>query len=111
MKQGFQVIGGIILFIAVVFGLVFLSNAVGLTNYQFFAPKYEAARRKVYENTPSYIEGKIDGLNSYRLQYKQAKTAADSTAIREVIIQDMSDFDLSLLPPDLHDFYEEIYNK
>ena len=37
---------------------IFLLNYGSLASYSFFAPKYEAVRREVFFNTPSYQLGK-----------------------------------------------------
>ena len=62
-----------------VVGLMFGLSAVGLVHYQFFAPKFQAVEREVYENTPSYIQGKEQSLSELRLEYQKAKTAGERT--------------------------------
>ena len=46
---------GIVVLLALDFG----GNYYGLFSYGFFAPKTENVRRNTFENTQSYIQGKI----------------------------------------------------
>lgn len=63
MKTTFQIIGGFIGLIAV----IFILELVGLGFFKFFEPKKEEIRREIYENTPSYVIGKEQELaKSYR---------------------------------------------
>jgi hypothetical protein len=65
--------------------IVFVLQYAGLLNYQFFAPKYEAVRREVWENTPSYYAGTRRDFDSLILQYKLAKTAEEKAAIVAIL--------------------------
>ena len=60
-------------------------NFFGLANYQFFAPKYENARREVYENTKSYRDGSRRDFDNLYLAYKSAKSDDEKAAILSVI--------------------------
>src|SRR5437870_4319125 len=97
MKTAFAIIGGLIAFVLLVFGLSY----AGLINYQFFASKYENAGRNVFENTNSYMRGKIQDLSNYKLQYDQSKDLADGEAIKAVIRQQFADFDIEKCPDGL----------
>lgn len=78
MKEFF---GFILLVLGVIIGLSFF----GLMNYQFFAPKYEAARRQVFENTQSYQQGSIRDFDNLYLAYVQAKTDDEKAIILETL--------------------------
>jgi len=100
MKNALYIIGCLLVFCF----LVFFFNAVGLTSFKFFAPKMENARREVFENTQSYVEGKRQELTKYRLEYQRAKDPADKQAIRMTILQSCANVNPELLPYDLRSF-------
>lgn len=64
MSVVLRVLGGIVLLVAVLWGL----SAIGWTHYRFWAPKMQEARREVFVNTPSYVLGKNQFLT--RLHYE-----------------------------------------
>ncbi len=85
MKEFFVAIGivaAIVLFVVVA---TIGGNALGLWNYQFFAPKYEAARRQVFENTQSYQQGSIRDFDNLYLAYTQAKTDDEKAVILDTL--------------------------
>lgn len=51
---------------AIVWGL----NAFGLVTFRFFAPKYENARREVFEETKSYVHGMVQDLGKYMYEWQ-----------------------------------------
>ena len=107
MKDFFIGIGLLILGL----GLGFLLKFVGLFEYQFFAPKYENARREVFENTQSYVEGKRQDLIRYRLQYNQAPSTENKNAIKSTIRLMFSNVDPDIFEPQLASFLKDVlYN-
>ena len=88
-------VGLLVLFavLLVSFGIVWIAQGNDFFMYKFFAPKYENARREVFENTQSYVEGKRQDLSRYHYEYVKCKTAADSEAIRQVVVQQFANFD------------------
>lgn len=100
MKIALSIIGGIIGMVL----LVFLLSYAGLIQYQFFAPKYENARRNVFENTQSYVQGKIEDLSNYKLQYDQAKDNDSKQAIESVIRSQFANFNIDQCPNELKAF-------
>jgi hypothetical protein len=96
---------GIAIFAFITFvGLSFFA----LYHYQFFGTRFENARRQVFEQTQSYVEGKRQDLVRYRLQYQQAKDPAEQQAIRMMILESMANVDTSLFSYDLQDFLRSI---
>jgi len=65
MKLGFALIGGILLM--VVLGLAL--ELGGVAWYSFIEPKKENAKRKVFENTESYIAGSEADLGKMYGEY------------------------------------------
>lgn len=100
MRTVLAILGGIIGLIL----LTFILSEAGLIHYQFFAPKYEDARRKTFENTQSYVQGKIQDLSSYKLQFDKAKEPADKEAIKSVVSTQFANFDIDKCPDGLKPF-------
>ena len=72
--------------------LVFILEYFHLGMFGFFEPKKEAIRRNVFEETKSYVHGKVQDLASYYGQYQSAKSG-DRPAIAEVIKMRFAEFD------------------
>lgn len=81
MKVFLSIVGAILAFLMLVVGL----NFFGLANYSFFAPKYEAARREVFENTQSYQQGSIRDFDNLYLAYTRAKSEDEKAIILETL--------------------------
>jgi len=73
-----KVFGIIILVMLGVGILTFLGNGIATGNYAFWAPKQAAVERKVFEGSPSYIEGFNSSLAA---DYQQYTTAPDSQKV------------------------------
>ena len=91
MNKGFAfmpiaVIVGVILII-----LVF--SFFALNWKAFFDPKFQNVDRKTFENTKSYVHGKIQDLAKYYEEYQKAKTSDDKMAIANVIKMNFAGFD------------------
>jgi len=92
MKTGIKIflgfIGVIVLFLALELGFgwfgVFYTKTVGKAK--------ENARREVFEETQSYVEGKRQELIKYRLEYMRADSS-DKEAIKMTIVQSFANFD------------------
>lgn len=106
MKAVFGVIGTIVALVL----LVFVMEYAGLANFAFFAPRYQNAERKVFENSQSYVEGKRQDLSCYRLQYMRDTTAVDRAAIRSVVNEQFANFNEEYLKdqPELLEFLRQM---
>lgn len=93
------IIGGILLFV----GLSFIS----LWSYQYFAPRYEDARRKVFKQTRSYNEGKMQDLSKYRYEYLKG-TPEEKAIIKSTIQHMFADYESQELPIELRQFLDQI---
>ena len=89
-KQIAIVVGG--LFALLVLGgvLGFFGTAMDFASFKFWAPKYENAKREVFEETQSYVEGKRQDLSRYHHEWVMAKDPADKKAIEAVVRQQFS---------------------
>lgn len=83
-------IGGLAAF----FAIIFIFGLAGLGYYKFFAPKKENIRREVFEQTQSYVHGKIQDLAKYYEEYNKAEPE-DRESIRQLIILRFAEFDES----------------
>lgn len=91
----------------VVLAIVFVLNVLGLVSFRFFAPKYENARREVYENTQSYVEAKRQAITKYYNEYRKA-LPADKLSIRAIVLQEFANFDTEKLTTKQQEWYNEI---
>ncbi|MGN6639345.1 MAG: hypothetical protein ACTHJ8_10575 [Mucilaginibacter sp.] len=103
MKTTLSIIGG--LFALIILGWVLQAN--DYINFKFWAPKYEDARRNIFENTQSYVQGKIQDLSNYKLQYDKDTSMSDKEAIKSVIQSQFANFDISKCPDGLKPFLQE----
>ena len=72
-----------------------LSWSLGLYDLawkRFFLPKQENIKRQVFEETQSYVHGKVQDLAKYKLEYEQS-TGDEQEAIRQIIIFRFAEFD------------------
>jgi hypothetical protein len=81
MKEFFTIIGVICLIIILGFGL----TALNYGSLKFWGPKYENARREIFENTKSFRDGSSRDLDNLRLQYLQATDENTKAAIKDTM--------------------------
>src|SRR3990167_3206169 len=96
-----KVVGAVVLSFVVLLGLpwVFMGNDFFL--YRYFAPKKEAVRRQVFEETKSYRQGMIQELQNMQFQYEQANPTQKS-ALRSIILHRSADVPEDALTPSLN---------
>ena len=97
MREGLKFFGFLAIFAAVFVGILFGVSALGLIYFQFFAPKFQAAQRDVYEQTPSYVQGKEQSLAELQFEYQRAKTQGEKNNIRSMIVNEAATIDLDLI--------------
>jgi hypothetical protein len=78
--------------------------------YRYFAPKREAVRRQVFENTKSFNQGTIQELRNHQIEYLRAPTNAQP-ALATAILQQIADYPDSKLPVDLQTFVQSLRSK
>ena len=79
----------------------------GLWNLKFFGPKFQDAHREIYENTQSYTEGKAQALTKYYREFCNA-APGEKLGIRNLMMQDLSRFDVNKLTPVQKEWYDEM---
>jgi len=82
----------------------FIGTGGDLAIYKFWAPKMANAQRQVFENTQSYVQGKVDYLTRLRFEYQTATDESRKAALRTMIITEAAQVDNDKLPPDLQAF-------
>jgi hypothetical protein len=93
--------------LAIVLTVVFVLGLFGLGYYKFFAPKKENIRREVFEETQSYVHGKIQDLAKYREEYYRS-TDDGKEALKATIIMRFAEFDeTQIRSPELRQFLKE----
>ena len=92
-KNVLLAIGAIIAAIVVLGVFVFVGNGVDLANYAFWEPKKQAAERHVFENTPSYIQGKNQDLAKYHHEWVTDTSSESRQAIEALVRQQFGSFD------------------
>lgn len=79
--------------------LFFVLQTAGLANYRFFAPKFEDARRQVFEGTQSYHQGSIRDFDNLLLAYTQAKTDDEKAILVETMRHRAAGVEADTIPP------------
>lgn len=94
--------------IAIVIAVVFVGGLMALGWYKFFGPKFEGARREVFESTRSYNQGKLQELAKIRHEYIFTQDEGSKKVLEGVIRHKFADYDSRKLPPGLKSFLEEV---
>ena len=98
---------GLLLAVVLLLGLGWLAEGNDFFMYKYFAPKREAVRREVFENTKSYTQGMIQELRGYQVAYVQANTNSQA-ALASVILHEYADYPDDKLPADLQQFMAKL---
>ena len=97
-----------LLVLIVVVALAFVLELGGLQWKRFFAPKHEAVRREVFEETRSYNEAKMQQLAKYKLEYERSADVGEKEAIASTIRTMFANYDDTRMPHDLAKFLRNI---
>ena len=87
---GLGILGG-------VFILVWVLSAFGLFQLKFWGPKYEVARRQIFVETPSYVQGKQQYLSRLHFEWTNAD-GSQRDALCSLARHEASTIDFELLP-------------
>ena len=80
-----------------------------LQQEEYFAPKEQDVKRKVFKRTKSFNEAKAQDLTKYRLEYLREKDPAAKEAIASTIRLSFADYDpADIENADLADFLRRI---
>jgi hypothetical protein len=86
----------------------FIATGADFAAFRFWAPKYENAKRVVFENTQSYVQGKAEYIGRLRYQYANADPGPQKEALRTLILSEAATVDVSKLPTDEQGFLNSI---
>jgi hypothetical protein len=80
--------------------------------YKVFAPKYENARREVFENSKAYNQGMIQELQNMMFDYIKTEDANAKSNLASIILHRAADYDLNdeRVPVNLRNFVEGLRN-
>ncbi len=83
---------------------IFVLTSADLAFTRFFKPKYQNVERKVFEETKSYVHGKIQQLSKYYREYQSADMAGKET-LKKVVQVEFAEFDSNnITEPTLRNF-------
>jgi hypothetical protein len=85
--------------LVVIYAFGFLATGGDLAIYRFWAPKQENAKREVFENTQSYVQGKIQNIEQECFAYHKAD-GAQKDALAGEIRNEATTIDINKLPSD-----------
>lgn len=106
-KETMKIIGVILAFLA----LIFLANEFEIFGTKFWGVRKENARREVYENTQSYVEGKRQELIKLHHEWMNA-SADDKSAIESTVRLNFANFDERKIDqPELYSFLKYVKYK
>ncbi|MDD5738495.1 MAG: hypothetical protein PHY72_01005 [Candidatus Pacebacteria bacterium] len=93
MKDEVRVFGIAVSWVVLVVVIVFILGGAGLAYKMIFAPRHAAVDRQVFEESQSYVQGKIQDLSKYHNEYQKTDDIAAKEAIKQLIIQQFAQFD------------------
>lgn len=94
MKKDLLIVVVVFLGLSVVgVGALFVGGLIDLGFQKFFKPRQENIQREVFEQTQSYVHGKIQDLAKYHDEYQRADTQEEKEAIRTIILMRFAEFD------------------
>jgi hypothetical protein len=103
-----KTVGAVVLVIVAILGLTWIAQGNDFFMYQYFAPKYEGARRQVFEQTRSFNQGMVQELQNMQFDYVKEKDPKAKAALASVILHRVSGYNLNdpIVPADLREFIE-----
>ena len=104
-----KIIGFTVLFLVVVMALGWFVQGNDFFMYKFWAPKQEAVRRQVFEQTRSFNQGMIQELQNMQFQWVQADDE-HKAALADLILHRASGYNLNDpdVPADLRSFIQKL---
>ena len=87
---------------------VFMGNEFFL--YKYFAPKQEAVRRQVFEQSRAFNQGMVQELQNMQFEYVKEKDPDAKAALASVILHRTSGYNMDdpIVPPDLRQFVVQL---
>lgn len=107
MKEAFSYITWMAIALVVMAGAGFAIQGSDFVLYRYFAPRQEAVRREVFEQSKAYNQGAIQELQNMEFEYQRAD-AEHRGALASIILHRAADYDQDRLPPDLRRFISQL---
>lgn len=89
--------------VVLVEGVQFLAQGSDYFLYRLFAPRQEAVRREVFEQSRAFNEGMAQELWDMQVQYNRAEPNGRA-ALRSIILHRVAGYDMTRLDPGLLGF-------
>lgn len=105
MKKSTIIVGSILIIIP---ALAFLGTALDFAQFKFWAPKYEDAKREVFEESQSYQHGMIRDLRNLKKEYRLADSESEKRVIKGTFLHRVAPMEKNELPQDLRSFWNEL---
>lgn len=83
--------------------LIFVLGFGYFAYYTWAGPAYEEVRHKTFEHSTAYIQGKVQALNRYRMDYERA-SKEHRPALARIARHEASTIDRTRLPIDLREW-------
>jgi hypothetical protein len=96
-----------LLFLIAVISLGWIVEGNNFILYKFFAPKQEAVRRQVFEQSKAYNQGMIQELQNMQFEYIKA-SPEHKAALASLILHRAADYNENEMPYDLKVFIHEL---
>jgi hypothetical protein len=87
--------------------VAFMIQGTDFFLYKTFAPRQEAARREVFEQSKAYRDGLMQELRAAQIDYAKASSPQQKLAIGSLVLHDAAGFK-DELPPDLDAFVRTV---
>jgi hypothetical protein len=103
MKIALAVIGSILGLLILTMGIGWVSAGNEFAMFRYFAPRREAVRREVFEQSKAYRQGMINELRGYQVEYIKGDPA-QKAAMATLILRQADQIPAEDLPADLAQF-------
>ena len=107
MREAIRALGTMVVILGVIVGLSWALTGNSLALYTYFAPRQEAVRRQVFEETKAYRQGMVQDLQNMQFQYAQA-TPVQQEALASIILHRAADVPDEILPQNLREFVNNL---
>lgn len=101
-------VGWIVFGLLVIFGGAWAVEGNDFFMTKYFAPKEEAVRRQVFEESKAYNDGMAQQLEARRLDYAKAATPEQRQAIGSVVLHMFAGYDKNQLTADDRLFLDKV---
>lgn len=109
LKLGCFAVIGVAAFFLLILAITWIAQGNEFFLYKFFAPKQEAVRREVFEETKSYNQGMVQELQNMQFEYIKAEPS-QKAALASIILHRAADYPADRLPTDLRAFINGLRN-